>query len=252
MSKQMDENELEIHCNTAIAELGNTLSEFRISQKKRAMLIAYWLKSYAGFLRKEDAFDPVSVFRLKRGSIIRVEFGYKIGRELGGRHYAVVVDAENALHRNTVTVVPLGSLKENSKENRYCAHLEDGIFVPIENKVIALINEIDIIIRDTVKFVNSISKPLTPESRMLVDEHQAKLARATKLGEQANIWLEEISHMQQGTIANVDQITTISKMRISQPLQKTHPLYNMRLTPRDMDKIDDCIKELYFSKMKDA
>ena len=60
--------------------------------------------------------------------------------------------------------------------------------------------------------------------------------------------MEEISQLSSGSVAKVDQITTVSKMRISQPLKKTHPLYGVRLSAEDLDKIDAQLMKLYFSK----
>ena len=256
MSKQMCERELSEHCNNAIGVLAKTLSDFRVSSvdniRKRAMLIAYWLNTYSRYLRNEDTFDSRSVYRLKRGSIVRVEFGYRVGRELGGRHYAVVIDQENSIYRNTVTVIPLGSLKESSQSDRYSIKLKDGIYGPIKAKLNALLTEVAAIVEDAGDMEASIKGVSPEEAKSLRAVQRTKIESAKRLSEQARAWLEEIAHMQQGTIANVDQITTISKMRISQPLQKTHPLYGVRLTPRDMDEIDAHMEDLYFPNNRKA
>lgn len=54
--------------------------------------------------------------------------------------------------------------------------------------------------------------------------------------------------MKPGSVAKVDQITTVSKMRISAPLKKNHPLYGVRLSSNDLEKIDRRLLELYFSR----
>ena len=203
MSRKMSDSELLEHCQTAIQELKKLLEEFCSSSveklKERAMFIGYWIPTCVNYWKKEDNFSPKSVFRLKRGSVIRVEFGYRIGQELGGRHYAVVIDANNRLHRGTVTVVPLGSKKEDWKENPYSIALTDGFYNRIVEK------------------------------------------------QDVSNW-PELQNLKQGSIARVDQITTISKMRISAPLKKNHPLYGVRLSPQDMNSIDAKILELYFSQ----
>ena len=100
----MSLEELADHCGRAVSSLGALLADFSASgidkMAKRAMLISYWVGTYTKYLREEDSFSPQSVFRLKRGAIVRVEFGYRIGRELGGRHYAVVLDNNNSINRN--------------------------------------------------------------------------------------------------------------------------------------------------------
>lgn len=88
MSRKMSLEELADHCGRAVSSLGALLADFSASgidkMAKRAMLISYWVGTYTKYLREEDSFSPQSVFRLKRGAIVRVEFGYRIGRELGG------------------------------------------------------------------------------------------------------------------------------------------------------------------------
>lgn len=252
MSKIMKFEELRAHCNEAITQLQKLLNEFSSSScdktAKRAMLLAYWVKTYVQYIRKEDSFSPESVFKLKRGSVVRVEFGYRVGRELGGRHYAVVLDTENSIHRNTVTVVPLGSWKEDYKGDKFNVLLEDGIYVPICQKIDALFQD-SMRMANEAKAMQEKIKASPPEnaSSLMAGLHQ-KLAAANAQLETAHAWIEEISQMKLGSIAKVDQITTISKMRISAPLKKTHPLYGIRLSANDLNRIDQQLQELYFPR----
>lgn len=165
MSKKMSAEELKEHCKEASKGVEAMLLSFANSSvdkiTKRAMLISYWLKTYVNYILKEDSFSPSSVFKLKRGSVIQVEFGYRVGRELGGRHYAVVLDVKNKLHRNTVTVVPLGSYKEGAKYDEYDVILEDGIYSPIVKKIDALIQTA----KATLKEMEEMDKNIEQESK---------------------------------------------------------------------------------------
>lgn len=250
MSKKMERTELSEHCKDAIADLSSLLEHLIQSgiekMTKRAMLIAYWLKTYVKYLRREDDFSSESVFRLKRGAVVCVEFGYRIGRELGGRHYAVVLDANNSIHSNTVTVVPLGSKKESSKDDVYNAILEDGIYGTVIHKLDALIESARKTLEDAAKVKKEIEGAIGEEQTALEELRQGKIKSAQALIDQANIWIKEITHLKTGSVAKIDQVTTISKMRISQPLKKNHPLYGVRLSERDLDKIDAKLMTLYF------
>jgi mRNA-degrading endonuclease toxin of MazEF toxin-antitoxin module len=250
MSKKMERTELSEHCKDAIADLSSLLEHLIQSgiekMTKRAMLIAYWLKTYVKYLRREDDFSSESVFRLKRGAVVCVEFGYRIGRELGGRHYAVVLDANNSIHSNTVTVVPLGSKKESSKDDVYNAILEDGIYGTVIHKLDALIESARKTLEDAAKVKKEIEGTIGEEQTALEELRQGKIKSAQALIDQANIWIKEITHLKTGSVAKIDQVTTISKMRISQPLKKNHPLYGVRLSERDLDKIDAKLMILYF------
>ena len=252
MSKLMTVQELTKHCERAVTDLKYLLLSFAQStiekMPKRAMLIAYWIKTYVKYIQREDSFSSESVYKLKRGSVVRVEFGYRIGRELGGRHYAVVLDANNSIHRNTVTVIPLGSLKAHSQDDEYNVLLDDGVYVPVRQKVDALIKDARAALQDALSMNAAIDSAVAEDRVVLRTIQRQKRDSAEKLIEQANSWMEEISHLSSGSVAKVDQITTVSKMRISQPLKKTHPLYGVRLSVEDLDKIDAQLMKLYFSK----
>lgn len=255
MSKKMNQTELEAHCDNAVTILKALLVEFSKSANekmtKRAMLLAYWVRTYVKYIRDEDRFSPQSVFRLKRGAIVSVEFGYRVGRELGGRHYAVVIDADNSMYRNTVTVVPLGSLKENSKDDEHNVLLADGVYGPVRRKLDALIEDAKRTADEAVAMDSEIEATTAPEQRAVLRAVQRqKIDSTQKLIDQANAWIKEISHLKAGSVAKVDQLTTISKMRILQPLQKTHPLYGVRLSAQDLDKIDAQLMRLYFPNRK--
>lgn len=251
MSKIMECKELLAHCKESITDLHDMLVDFSNSAdqkiKKRAMLIAYWLKTYTYYIKKEDTFSTQSVFRLKRGSIVQVEFGYRIGRELGGRHYAVVIDADNSIYRNTVSVIPLGSLKDDYRDDKYSALLDDGIYGPVSKKLSALIGEAQKSAEAALSMDEEIKRAKVEDRPVLKAVQRQRVSTAAYQISQAESWLSEIEHMKQGSVAKIDQITTISKMRISNPLQKTHPLYGVRLTDRDMDKIDEKLRTLYFA-----
>lgn len=254
MSKNMDQSELNTHCGEAVSELKSLLEDFSESglekMKKRAMLLAYWVRTYVKYIRDEDRFSPESVFRLKRGAIVCVEFGYRVGRELGGRHYAVVIDSNNSMHRNTVTVIPLGSLKDGSKDDAYNAVLKDGVYGPVEKKLNALIADAQRSFEEAQAMDEKIDSASPEEKTILRAVQRQKIDSTRKLIVQANAWIKELSHLKAGSVAKVDQLTTISKMRISQPLQKTHPLYGVRLTACDLDKIDEKLRTLYFPNRK--
>lgn len=250
MSKIMNPDELNTHCTGATTALKELLADFAKSGQekmiKRAMLIAYWIRTYVKYIREEDSFSSQSVYRLKRGAIVRVEFGYRVGRELGGRHYAVVLDNNNSISRNTVTVVPLGSLKETSKNDSNNVILEDGVYGSVQKKIDALIDDANQTAIEAAAMNAEIDMAPPEKKAVLRAVQRQKFDTTFRLIDQAKSWMGEISHLKAGSVAKVDQITTISKMRISQPLQKTHPLYGVRLSAHDLDKIDEQLTKLYF------
>ena len=57
--------------------------------------------------------------------------------------------------------------------------------------------------------------------------------------------MDEIKQMKKGSIALVEQIATISKMRIHNPRNTNDTLYGVRLSDSSLDKINDKLKELF-------
>ncbi len=87
------------------------------SNYKKAALFILWLGKYLSYQLNEQSFRPNYNINYRRGQVILVDFGYRIGSELGGAHYAVVMDVRSSKHNNQLTVVPLRSNK--GKDTRY-------------------------------------------------------------------------------------------------------------------------------------
>lgn len=97
-----------------IAELANNISTFLKnilgSDQHKAALLYYWLRNYLRYIKQEETFNPKYFPQFKPGDIVKVDFGFGIGSEFGGLHYAIVLAPSNSKN-STVTVVPLRSLK---------------------------------------------------------------------------------------------------------------------------------------------
>jgi mRNA-degrading endonuclease toxin of MazEF toxin-antitoxin module len=91
-----------------------TLANLKVAIKrqpqKQQRLLNEWLEKWGKYLTFESLFDPKRLVYYKRGDIVLVHFGYNVGNEQGGVHYAVVVENENSLSSGIVMVVPLSSL----------------------------------------------------------------------------------------------------------------------------------------------
>lgn len=82
MSKVLTLDELKELIENAIISIKSMfqtlLNRNTEKDKKRASLLAYWLKDYSKYITEEDEFDPKKLIRYKRGDILQVEFGYRI------------------------------------------------------------------------------------------------------------------------------------------------------------------------------
>ena len=57
--------------------------------------------------------------------------------------------------------------------------------------------------------------------------------------------INELEKLKSGTVMNVGQITTVSKMRIVNPKNKRDSLFKVHLHTDDLDKLNIVLKDLY-------
>lgn len=67
-----------------------------------------WVHLWNWYLSVEKGFIPSKYAKYNAGDIVTVNFGFNVGAELGGRHFAVVVE-DNNRSDGTVMVTPLSS-----------------------------------------------------------------------------------------------------------------------------------------------
>lgn len=160
--------------------------------------MSQWLSSWIYYVATEKQFDSSKLMTYKRGDIVHVNFGFNVHNELGGTHYAVVVENDNPASNGTVMVVPLKSAdsEEDAKKEiheRTDVYLGKGIVVMGQGK----------------------------------DKY---------------------------TIAKVNQMRAIDKMRILKPRNSkkdtVYPL-DAEIRKEVLDKIDKKIKELYVKQEKE-
>lgn len=92
----------------------------------RIKKLAEWLNIWNLYLQLEERFDSNKLRKYERGDIIHVNFGFNVCSELGGSHYAVVIEKNNDKSSETIIVVPLrsenGDLKELEVINKLNKH----------------------------------------------------------------------------------------------------------------------------------
>lgn len=229
-----------------IAELASSISTFLknilAADQHKAALLYYWLRNYLRYIKQEETFNPKYFPQFKPGDIVKVDFGFGIGSEFGGLHYAIVLTPSNSKN-STVTVVPLRSLKlgKESPKTLYKSdvYLGTELFTVLLDrsgkmldKCSAFIKEVEntdhktIIAKDIARFEKQLD-----EAKDLLDKH--------------NIIMKEISRLNAGTVAIVSQIRTVSKIRIQNPKYLKDALYNMRVDKQATDKIRAVMKDLY-------
>ena len=65
--------------------------------------LCYWIDDYTNFLKKEKTFDSKKIISYRKGDIVKVHLGYRIGNEEGGRHYSTVIHAHEKIQKKLKT-----------------------------------------------------------------------------------------------------------------------------------------------------
>ncbi|MGP1612989.1 MAG: type II toxin-antitoxin system PemK/MazF family toxin [Catonella sp.] len=230
----------------------NTLNSFLTSDNpndyKKVHLISDWLKVYSKYILLENKFDYTKTLRFHRGSVINVNFGFNVGSEHGGMHFAVVLDNNNAHSSPVITVLPMSSSdgkKVNKRDIYIGSELHDQLqaknntellevtkFIEINNRIITLCEEVT-----NHSEITEIKRHL--EDLKLVNKEQHDLLKKLQNNKL------KIDNMKSGSVVLMEQITTISKMRIYNPRYKGDFLQGIKLSTGAMDKINVKLRELY-------
>lgn len=238
----------------------------------RAALLCYWIPEYLNILKRENAFDPSFQKKYNRGDIVSVNFGYRLGSELGGLHYAVVIE-DCARRSPNIVVIPLRSRKpkDNNGIHLNDVDLGDELYIKFNTKIHTVVNKLSDSISEVRKqrkeFEDSIAKLSTAITELagtqssqvayeaissVKESAEAKMSELDKAEENLkNIKttffksLNEFRNMKHGSIALVQQITSVSKMRILNPISSEDPLADICLSSQRLDMIDEKIQKLF-------
>ena len=279
MSKEFTKEDVILNKKEAIKSL-NKLLEYYINDSKqehlkKAHLISYWIKDFVRLINFEEDFDPTKNIAYKRGNIVKLNFGFNIGSEYGGLHYGIVLDNKNDHRSPVITVIPLTSIKEGKIVHGNSVNLGNEIYrllkikydtisktlrdeqIEIQN-TLSSFEALVKLSRQTLDSTNQLDSD-SPEFSKKMDDVRRHLDTAHKLQQ---LWEEkerhnneeqeylekigaEISRMKEGSIALVNQITTVSKMRIFDPRNLKGVLSGVSLSADSMEKINEKVKNLY-------
>lgn len=248
----------------AINSVSNRLHSYETSKnpkhQKNAVTLSYWLYDYMNMLKREETFNPRKLKRYKRGEIIKVHLGYNIGSEQGGLHYAIVLTKNDSKNAPALTIIPLSSVKEGKPLHPSNVFLGNTIFQQLAEKWTEQYTIAQQELEDDTQKLNSLKEYASAsedpddlfendeEFKTKVTELYNSIQQLSKLVSNNSKIRKEISKMKTGSVALVNQITTISKIRIYNPLHSKDVLGNIKVSDEILDAIDDKIKELYLGK----
>ena len=256
MENSQVENDIIKNKNEAVSELNKYLDTCLLGDfihVKKANLLSYWLKDYIKYISEEETFNSALLKEYSRGDVIKVNLGFNVGSEEGGLHYCVVLDKKNARSYSTLTVVPLSSVKPSSKPRKTSVFLGDDIYTTLQKKN----NEIKETVQNfidicKVEIDNLDALPENTEEERIIKSY--KIQQIKKILKDNDEKLElskkielELNQMKKGTIALINQITTVSKQRIYNPKKDLDILSNVKISDEKMKLIDEKIKKLFIN-----
>lgn len=261
--------------DTTLEEYNSFLKELANGDKHqyhRSALLTYWLTDYLNYVKREDNFDPRYLKLYNRGDILSVDFGYKLGREFGGRHYAVVIEDSTRTAPNVV-VLPLRSFKDKDKNGVHYTEINLGneLYYSFSRKKKQVFQEFEEAFKNVEVQKKDLEESIDAFSSIMNDlkndaEKQDSFERIRNFKTKAEKKLRELKQaeeilndaqdaflqvfnqfrdMKEGSIAMVKQITTISKMRILNPLSEKDALADIKLSSNKLNIIDEQIKKFF-------
>lgn len=297
MGSDKTNQEIAIYTATVIQELEDYLQHLQQigdEENKRSDKIAQWIENWVKYLKIEQVFNPRSIKGLKRGSIVYADFGFNVGREYGGLHYAIVLNKKDPRSNHLLHVLPLTSVKETTDMSNlkyFQFPIGDEVFQLLKNeanqKVIELtklydrfskkddeLHERALIVESLIKDnkkafetlknlpasdrddsfleqIQTINKNIEFASteadkiKQELEDNATLLAELEEKLEYANKFILKTQNMNKDSIVLLNQVTTISKMRLYDPKNNSSILNGIVLSDDTMDKIDEALKKIF-------
>lgn len=252
----------------------NSLVRHGEPKDKRADKIDQWIESWTKYLKREQQFNPRSLPLFKRGSVIVVDLGFNVGSEYGGIHYAIVLNKRDSRRNHLLHILPLTSIKEKTdleKLKYYQLSLSDEIhrlliqkaikgLQTIEEKRNSCINEIHLL-NNKLSEIKSLANEQQkyPDTNPKLESYleteisnvkskQEELKKIVNQITSQSIYIEKlvkkISKLKKGSIALLNQVTTISKLRILDPINQRSFFNDIVLSTETLDIIDAALKNI--------
>ena len=264
MRKPKSTEEVIQHKKKAIRKLNQLLEDYISSGNqdslKKVDLLSYWIEEYASYIQYEKTFDYKRLKSYKRGDIIKVNFGFNVGSEYGGLHYAIVLNNNNARNSPVVTVIPLTSFIDGDELHNDDVFLGNEIYKSLKLKYDTISQMLAKEKEEQDEYVAAIELLKEMYQKTLGGENEEKYKKALdkisrafeekrKKNEYDTLQFEkigkEITNMKNGSVALINLTTTISKMKIYDPKTSKGVLSGIRLTEESMEKINTKVKEFF-------
>lgn len=276
MSREFSKEDIIQNKKEAIREVNKLLENYINAPEgrylKKANLISFWLKSYTQMIRFEESFRPEKNIAYKRGNVVKINFGFNIGSEYGGLHYGIVLDNKNDHRSPVVTIIPLTSAKSDAKVHHNSVFLGNELYKTLKLKYDTVSKALQTEGKDISEMQEALSCLMaaakTPADKggeapclseqphtsqfQAIQRLENVLAEKKRHNSEQQEYLrkigDEITNMKEGSIALVNLITTVSKIRIFDPRNLKGVLAGVSLSAESMEKLNQKVMELYVFK----
>lgn len=245
--------------NNCIKGLSDMINTTMSSDYKKAVNLTYWIRDYKNYLKQEDTFRPVYLPAYKYGAVVEINLGFRVGSEFGGLHYGIVVNKKDKKTSPTLTIIPMRSMKK--KKHYTELDLGDEFYNLAQSKVTLLIEQYEemqknfnceaVQIKDQIQHIRS--RPIAIEDEDRINELTRKVESLTQQGKDISSKIDDLenglkrmSKLKNGSLALPNQILTISKMRVKDPLSERGTLYNITLSNTTMERLKNKFRTIYF------
>lgn len=199
--------------------------------KNTAKKLLFWLNTWSNnYLLNEQSFNYNELIAYKRGMVVKADFGFNVGSEQGGLHYALVIENNNDKSNKTVMVIPLGSLPDNKAPE-------------------------DIIEKNEVFLGYSLFDEEINNTKEEIEKKKQLIVQLSKIGEDTtgiskslSKLSKKLSNYQKGTIALLNQVCALSKIRIHTPKNSSDELFSFQLSHDKLELIDEKLTSLYLTE----
>lgn len=185
-------------------KIENAMENFRLAKNSgipKFEKIDSWLEKEGQLYKHELKQKRKNYIHLKRGTIIKIDFGVNPGSELCHTHFAIVLSKYDNIKNETIVVLPLTSKSGTGR-------------LPLNN-----------LIKDEI--IKNIKKKLTLEDN---NDSEELLSILNEYKKYTNF-----------SYAYISQITTISKSRLIYSKNKFDIINKARCSKEVLNKIDEAI-----------
>ena len=144
---------------------------------KKILILADWIVKWCLYLQNELTFESKKLKAYKQREIILVDFGFNVGSEFGGRHYAVVLEKENNPRSGVILVAPITSYTSEKGCHPTNVDLGVGVINDYDKGVAVVINQIRYISKMRIEKPKTSFEEIQRVSRDKFEEIVEKISR---------------------------------------------------------------------------